>query len=94
MLCVCAQVWDMRMVAELLTLQAGKHPANKCAFDRSGNVLAVASDDGRVRCFSSANGELVAEMTGHDDAVQAVAFDPAGQFMVTCGSDHTFRFWG
>ena len=43
--------------------------------------------------FSTTNGELLTELVAHDDAVQAVVFDPAGQFLVSCGSDNTFRMW-
>jgi WD40 repeat protein len=56
-------------------------------------VLAVASDDGKVRLYSTKSGEQVSDLGGHEDAVQAVAFDPAGQFMVTGSSDNTFRLW-
>ncbi len=37
---------------------------------RSGQALSVAFDDGRVRVFSGVNGELQAELMGHEDAVQ------------------------
>jgi WD40 repeat protein len=56
-------------------------------------VLAVASDDGRAKCFAAATGEPVCELTGHEDAVQAVAFDRGGQFMVSASSDCTFKLW-
>lgn len=167
---------------------AGKHPANKSCFDRSGQVLAVACDDGKVKAYSTTDGVLQvgaeggsegvcecvcggggeesgaragagararvgsgrkmgvptyprsymegltawqrrvqvapphtcvllavaphpqppphksffplrscappqAELAGHEDAVQAVLFDPAGQYLVSCGSDNTFRLW-
>jgi WD40 repeat protein len=36
----------------------------------------------------------VAELRGHEDAVQAVVFDPSGNFMVSGSSDSTFRVWG
>ena len=57
-------------------------------------VLAVASDDGRVRCLDVATREPLAELAGHDDAAQAVAFDPVGgQFLVSGSSDCTFKLW-
>lgn len=89
----CVKLWDTRMVAEVMSIQTGKHSANKCMFDRSGQVLAVACDDGKIKCFNTTNGEVLAELSGHDDAVQAVAFDHAGNYIVSCGSDHTFRLW-
>lgn len=56
-------------------------------------MLAVASDDGRVKCFNAATGDAVCELAGHEDAVQAVAFDRAGQFLVSASSDCTFKLW-
>jgi len=87
------KLWDTRMVAEIVTAEASQSPANKCAFDRSGRVLVVASDDGRVRGFNGNNGELLCELNAHSDAAQAVVFDPTDQFMVTCGSDNSFKMW-
>ena len=60
----------------------------------SPQVLAVASDEGRVKCFNTTNGEPMIELSGHDDAVQAVLFDHGGQYLYSCGSDNTFRVWG
>jgi len=87
------KLWDVRMVAEREQLSDGGHPANKCAFDRSGNILAVTSDDGTVTCYDLEENTQVATMRGHEDAVQAVVFDPFGKFMVTAGSDCSFRLW-
>ena len=87
------KLWDVRMVAELLSVDCGPHPANKCAFDRSSESLAVASDDGSIKCFSALDGSKLCELTGHEDAVQGVVFDPFGKFLISCGSDSTFRYW-
>ena len=87
------KLWDVRMVAERDQLSDGPHPANKCAFDRSGNILAVTSDDGTVTCYDLEEGKEGVVLRGHEDAVQAVVFDPFGKYMVTCGSDATFRLW-
>ena len=43
------KVWDVRMVAERNSLSAGQHPLNCVKFDRSGAVLAAASDDGTIK---------------------------------------------
>lgn len=66
----------------------------------------MACDDGALRCFNVRNGERICELTGHEDAVQAALFDVRGdvsggssggpepsQFLVSCGSDATFRLW-
>ncbi|KAL0053856.1 hypothetical protein WJX82_000103 [Trebouxia sp. C0006] len=88
-----AKLWDVRMVAEVRSMAAGEHPLNKCSFDRSSEVLAVASDNGKVLCYSTSSGELMQQLHGHEDAVQAVVFDPRGEFMVSAASDSKFRLW-
>ena len=87
------KLWDVRMVAEILSVDCGPHPANKVAFDRASETVAVASDDGTVKCFNAADGDMVAELRGHEDAVQGVLFDPYGKYVISCGSDATFRLW-
>ena len=88
-----AKLWDVRMVAEVRSIAAGEHPLNKCSFARSSEVLALASDNGKVLCYSTSTGELLQQLSGHEDAVQAVLFDPRGEFMVSAASDNTFRLW-
>lgn len=88
--------WDVRMIAESGSIDAGPHPANEIAFDRSGSVLAVASEDGSVKvlsCASKDKVEIAADLKGHEDAVQSVLFDPTGKYLVSGGSDCTFRIW-
>lgn len=88
-------------------MDAGPHTANKLSFDPSGNILAVASDDGTGKLFNLQDRTRLPphatvpgfsnfrcrELTGHEEAVQCVLFDRTGEFMVTGGSDGTFRIW-
>lgn len=88
------KLWDVRMVAELMTINVGPHPANKSRFDRSGEILAIASDDGSVKCWNLIDAKEVHVLKGHEDSVHAVAFDPFGKYLVSAGSDNTFRLFG
>ena len=88
------KLWDVRKeMDEKGSLSAGQHPLNKVSFDRSGVMLAAASDDGTVKVFNTEEMSTAAELRGHEDAVQAVAFDPEGKYLVSSGSDCTFRIW-
>jgi len=64
-------------------------------FDRSGQRLACASDDGTIKVYDTTTTAktLVAELQGHEDAVQSVQFDPSDKMMVSASSDNTFRIW-
>ena len=63
------------------------------ALDRSGTVLVVASEDHSVKVFDANDGSFLSTLDGHEEAVQAVAFDATGGMLVTSGSDNTFRIW-
>jgi len=42
-------VWDIRMVAELGTIDIGQHPINKLSLDRGAKKVLAASDDGTIK---------------------------------------------
>jgi len=90
------KVWDVRKLEERLSISttgAERHPTHGVCWDSSGQVLAVASYDGTVKIFNSADGVEAASLAGHEDSVQAVVFDPDGKFLVSAASDATFRIW-
>lgn len=43
------KLWDLRKTSELASVNFGPHSANSVAFDPSGTVLAVASNDGSTK---------------------------------------------
>eukprot|EP00672_Neobodo_designis_P025106 CAMPEP_0174851516 /NCGR_PEP_ID=MMETSP1114-20130205/23229_1 /TAXON_ID=312471 /ORGANISM="Neobodo designis, Strain CCAP 1951/1" /LENGTH=579 /DNA_ID=CAMNT_0016086057 /DNA_START=65 /DNA_END=1804 /DNA_ORIENTATION=+ len=86
-------LWDVRMIEQRQAFACGPHPANSVAFDKSGSLLAVASDDSTIKIISIAD-EKVSTLKGHEDAVQCAVFDMATNgFLVSCGSDTTVRYW-
>jgi WD40 repeat protein len=90
------KLWDVRMVAEVETLNLGPQPANRVVFDRSGTVLIVASNSSRIHVvlLGAGAGESAVQLAGHEGEVQAVALCPRGETLVSAGADHTFRVWG
>jgi WD40 repeat protein len=90
------KVWDVRMVVERMSIITGQYPLNHIDMDRSGHLIASASDDGTVKVFDITKGDLspIADLKGHEDAVQCVAFDPFSKCLISSGSDCTFRVWG
>ena len=86
------KLWDVRTVGCMSTHDLGPHPSNRVAFDPSGTVLAIASNDGSVKMNEVATGNI-SQLTGHEEAVQSVLFDRAGEFLLSAGSDGTVRLW-
>ncbi|KAI0233259.1 Sperm-associated antigen 16 protein [Lamellibrachia satsuma] len=86
------KLWDMRTGAPMVSTDCGPHPSNKVAFDPSGTVLAIASNDSTIRMYEIGSGQ-VTSLAGHEDAVQCLVFDKSGDFLVSGGSDLTIRIW-
>eukprot|EP00698_Gefionella_okellyi_P020658 TRINITY_DN6514_c0_g1_i1.p1 TRINITY_DN6514_c0_g1~~TRINITY_DN6514_c0_g1_i1.p1 ORF type:complete len:589 (-),score=133.24 TRINITY_DN6514_c0_g1_i1:164-1897(-) len=89
------KVWDPRTGTPLWSFSnpAGNVPCNKAAFDRSGVVVAVGSDDHGCKLYNIVEGKQIGEWKAHTDSVQAVAFDATGKYAFTCGSDGSVRVW-
>jgi sperm-associated antigen 16 protein len=87
--------WDVRGARERGGAKVAACGAARVRLDRAGAVAAVAADDGKVYSVDVADpgGARLGELAGHDDAVASVAFDPAGEFVVTASSDCTFKVW-
>ena len=77
---------------ELLTdLQVMTLPPFQPAARRTVAFCAVELQ--RTIRYLNANTQCYCASQGHEDAVQAVLFDNAGKFIISCGSDNTFRIW-
>ncbi|MCO5570238.1 hypothetical protein L7F22_023957 [Adiantum nelumboides] len=88
------KLWDIRKISEFSTIDTGPSATNKCVFDESGSILAIASSDNTIKCFQVDETILpITELLGHEDAVQAIVFDPACKFVVSGSTDCTFRVW-
>lgn len=96
------KVWDVRTVGERATIsttegsQGGLQPVNDVKFDASGQILVAALESGLIKTYSLASDSVIEElgyMDGHEGAVQAVVLDSKNGYMMSVGSDQTFRLW-
>lgn len=78
---------DIRPVKDL--------PIRRCtalAFSHGGALFAAANG-ANVSVYSTYTGAAVAKMQGHTDTINALAWSPDDQFLVTAASDSTVRRW-
>lgn len=61
------RIWDIRMVKEEMHFDSGLNSANKAIFDKSGQFVYVASEDGTVKIFNTQTREKEGELKGHED---------------------------
>eukprot|EP00825_Cyclidium_porcatum_P022179 TRINITY_DN24494_c0_g1_i2.p1 TRINITY_DN24494_c0_g1~~TRINITY_DN24494_c0_g1_i2.p1 ORF type:complete len:129 (-),score=13.20 TRINITY_DN24494_c0_g1_i2:157-543(-) len=87
------KVWDVRMVKGKSQFDAGPYSANSIAVDKSGAIIAVASDEGVIKLFGEQSQKLEGTLKGHEDSVQDVQFDYNSKMIISCGSDSSFRVW-
>ena len=87
------KVWDTRMVGQKTNIICeARLGVNSACFDRSGERIITASDSGAIKVFNL-RGKILGELDGHEDAVQGLALDSQGKYMVSASSDCTFRLW-
>ncbi len=63
------------------------------AWSPDGRQIASAWEDGKVRIWNVASGEVGATLKGHRDKVRSVAYSPDGRLIVTASRDGTARIW-
>lgn len=68
------------------------------AVSPDGKTLAAShgysgTEEGVVRLFDAESGALAKVLRGHQRVVRSIAFSIENKTVVTCGDDHTLRWW-
>jgi RNA polymerase sigma factor (sigma-70 family) len=88
------QLWDVATGIELLSRPSHHTEVNSIAFAPDGKILASACGrDGTIRLWESATAKPVHLLQGHERFLRGIDFSADGKFIVSGGSDGTFRFW-
>ncbi len=83
-------VWDIFNRKKVVEIPGG---CTQLAFDKTGQQLACATVDRSIGIWDFSKQEQVKELTGHDEAINALAYSPDGKWLVSGSDDLTLRFW-
>ncbi len=87
-------VYDLETRNRLYRFTRNGAPVWAATFAGSEDRIAAAGHDWTVALWESASqSEPVALLQGHDSAVQTVAVDPAGRWLVSGGADRNVKMW-
>ena len=56
-------------------------------------MLAAADRDGTIKLWDTRAEQLIGILEGHENKVQAIAFSPDGQYLVSGSDDRTVKVW-
>jgi WD40 repeat protein len=87
-----ARILALDTGAELLGVEDGTGIAD-ATFSPDGSQVATAGEDGTARIWDASTGQLLHELTGHEDALTSVAFSPDGRTLATASADTDARVW-
>lgn len=83
-------LWDIRQPKKVAVFDRG---TTSLSFHPSGGWLAAGTLEEEVCIWDVESQELVAELGGHKDGVNAVAYSPDGRWLASGGDDRLLRLW-
>ncbi len=64
-----------------------------CVLSPNSQVLAVSTDDAKIRLWNTATCQLVVTLVGHEGPANSIDFSPDSNTLASAGIDGTTRLW-
>ncbi|MBK8205335.1 MAG: protein kinase [Planctomycetes bacterium] len=86
------RIWSLPHGTERLRIDAGKAPW-AIAFTPDEAQIVSGGEEGAIKVFASASGQLLRTMEGHFGGIRGLKLSRDGATLVTCSYDRTARVW-
>jgi len=87
------QMFHIDSGKELFKITKSAVRLNSAKFDISGSMIVTASDDDKIKIWSTRVGRLLSTISGHTDIVNSATFSMVSDLMASSGYDRTVRIW-
>jgi WD40 repeat protein len=88
-----AEVLDVDTGAVLAKVETQAGNLTCLALSPDGQWLAGGTDEGTIALWNTAGGELLATLSGHEAAINDMAFSLDGRRLVSAGAKEALRLW-
>jgi len=90
-------IWDLITKTAKFRLPRHRQESSSLSFSPDGSILATifgtSPEGGEVKLWSTFDGSQLGTFVAHGSGVQALAFSPKSNLLVTLGKDKAARFW-
>jgi WD40 repeat protein len=86
-------LWDVGDWSRRSLVKLCGNPVWGLGFTPDGRTVAAACGDSKVRLFDPITGQLLLELNGHAQRVNAVVFAPDGKTLASASHEGTVRLW-
>jgi telomerase protein component 1 len=76
-----------------MTLAGHEMVVRGCGFSPTASFIASASDDSKIKIWSSTTGEEIRTLTGHKNSVTCMEYSPDGEYIATGSYDRSIKVW-
>lgn len=84
---------SLRAARLRMTLSGHYNSIRHVTFNVSGDKLASAEENGKIKIWDSKSGDKLVDINGHAGNVHSVSFNDDGSLLASGGADRTVKLW-